>query len=107
MRTTPWLLLTLLLPLSAAAQVRVVQDDAGTRLTVDGRDFMVQGMNWDYFPIGTNYNYSLWTQPDDVIRQALANEMPLMKRMGVNALRLYAGVPARWIRYIYETYGIY
>jgi hypothetical protein len=38
------------------------------KLVVDGKDFMV-GMNWDYYPIGTNFNYSLWKQPDDVIKQ--------------------------------------
>jgi hypothetical protein len=89
------------------AKVTVASDAGGFKLQVDGRDFMVLGMNWDYFPIGTNYNYGLWTQPDDVIEAALANEMPLLKRMGVNALRLYAGIPARWIKHIYERYGIY
>ncbi|MGB5008113.1 MAG: glycoside hydrolase family 2 TIM barrel-domain containing protein [Ferruginibacter sp.] len=64
-------------------------------------------MNWDYFPIGTNYTYSLWKQPGDVIKSALDNEMPLLKNMGVNAIRQYTGVPAKWIKYIYETYGIY
>jgi hypothetical protein len=68
---------------------------------------MVFGVNWDYFPIGTNYNYSLWTQPEAVIEAALAREMPLMKAMGVNAIRVYAGIPARWVRHIYERYGIY
>jgi hypothetical protein len=92
---------------AAAARVQVVSDAGGLRLAVDGKDFMVLGMNWDYFPIGTNYSYSLWTQPDEVIEAALAYEMPLLKRMGVNALRLYAGVPARWIRHIYEKYGIW
>jgi hypothetical protein len=87
--------------------VKVVSDAAGWRLTVDGKDFMVVGVNWDYFPIGTNYNYGLWTQPDDVIEAALASEMPLIKRMGANAIRLYSGVPARWIRHIHERYGIW
>ncbi|HMP94083.1 MAG TPA: hypothetical protein PKD90_14465, partial [Phnomibacter sp.] len=27
--------------------------------------------------------------------------------MGVNVIRQYTGVPAKWIKYIYETYGIY
>ena len=75
------------------ATVRVVSDASGSRLQVDGRDFMVHGMNWDYVPIGQNYNYSLWTQPDDVIEAALAQEMPLLKAMGVNAIRQYVGVP--------------
>jgi hypothetical protein len=91
----------------APGAVHVVRDAFGQRLQVDGRDFFVVGMNWDYVPIGENYNYSLWTKPDDVIRDALAREMPLLKRMGVNAIRQYAGVPARWIAYIYNEYGIY
>jgi hypothetical protein len=46
-----------------------VSNDKGMKLVVDGKDFMVNGMNWDYYPIGTNFNYSLWKQPDDVIKQ--------------------------------------
>jgi hypothetical protein len=48
-----------------AAVVRVVTDASGSRLQVDGRDFMVFGMNWDYFPIGENYLYD--GAADDVI----------------------------------------
>lgn len=94
--------------LSAQVNRVAVRNDAqGARLTVDGNDFFVNGMNWDYFPVGTNFNYSLWKQPDDVIMAALDYEMPLLKNMGVNAVRMYTGVPARWIRYIHEKYGIY
>lgn len=93
--------------LGQAAKVGVVSDASGTRLQVDGKDFMVNGMNWDYFPIGTNYAYSLWTQPDDVIKAALDAEMSLLKSMGVNAIRQYTGVQPKWVRYIYENYGIY
>ncbi|MCU0358015.1 MAG: glycosidase [Cyclobacteriaceae bacterium] len=103
-------LLLLIITTSAYAQparVAVVQDPTGMRLQVNGKDFMVNGMNWDYFPVGTNFNYSLWRQPDDIIMAALDAEMPLLKNMGVNAIRQYTGVPARWIRYIYEKYGIY
>lgn len=88
-------------------QVKVVSDSVGVRLTVDGHPLFVKGMNWDYFPIGTNYAYSLWQQPDDVIRAALANEMPLLQQMGVNVIRQYSTVPPRWVQYIYEQYGIY
>ena len=94
-------------PPAAVSAVRVVTDDAGSRLTVDGRDFMVHGMNWDYVPIGQNYAYDFWGQPDDVIEAALAREMPLLRGMGVNAIRQYVGIPPRWVRYIYERYGIY
>lgn len=91
----------------AVAPVRVVSDASGATLQVDGRPFMVFGMNWDYFPIGQNYAYDFWGQPDDFIEAALAREMPLLRDMGVNALRMYAGVPPRWVRYIYERYGIW
>ena len=90
-----------------AYQVRVVDANDGTRLTVNGEPMMINGMNWDYFPIGTNYSYSLWTQSDAIIRSALDTEMSLLKNMGVNAIRMYTGVPARWITYIYQNYGIY
>ena len=49
------------------------------RLQVDGRDFMVYGMNWTYIPIGENYAYDFWGQPDDFIKAALAVEMPLLR----------------------------
>ncbi|TNF41756.1 MAG: glycosidase, partial [Cytophagales bacterium] len=88
-------------------RVSVVQNDSGMKLQVNGKDFMVNGMNWDYFPIGTNFNYSLWKQPDDIIMAALDSEMPLLKNMGVNSVRIYTGIPAKWIKYIYEKYGIY
>ncbi len=91
----------------ARADVRVVGDSAGLRLQVDGKDFWVKGVNWDYVPIGQNYNYSLWSQPDDVIEEALKREATLLQRMGVNAVRQYAGIPPRWVRHLYERYGIY
>ncbi len=87
--------------------IRVVTEDAGAKLQVGGVDFMVYGMNWDYIPIGQNYSWSLWAQPDAVIEAALAREMPLLRNMGVNAIRQYAGVPPRWVQYIYERYGIW
>ena len=93
--------------LGQSANVEIVSDASGMRLQVAGKDFMVNGMNWDYFPIGTNYSYSLWTQPDDVIKAALDAEMSLLKSMGVNAIRQYTGVQPKWVRYIYENYGIY
>ena len=32
--------------------------------------------------------------------------MPLLQDMGVNSIRQYVGIPPRWVKYIYETYGI-
>ena len=68
---------------------------------------MVNGMNWDYYPIGTNYSYNLWEKKDSVIQEALDYEMSLLKNMGVNAIRVYTGIPKKWIEYIYTNYGIY
>ncbi|MEL6132036.1 MAG: glycoside hydrolase family 2 TIM barrel-domain containing protein, partial [Bacteroidota bacterium] len=88
-------------------QVKVVDAADGSRLMVNGQPMMINGMNWDYFPIGTNFNYSLWNESDAVVRAALDKEMSLLQNMGVNAVRMYTGVPPKWIAYIYEKYGIY
>ncbi|GGE03935.1 glycosidase [Psychroflexus salis] len=95
------------LSFSQGHNVKVVSNDQGLKLQVDGKDLMVNGMNWDYFPIGTNYNYSLWNQPDNIIKSALDSEMGLLKNMGVNTIRVYTGIQPKWIKYIYENYGIY
>lgn len=103
-------LVFLFLAASANAQadkVTVVNNEQGMKLVVNGQELMINGMNWDYFPIGTNFSYSLWNQPDDIIRAALDAEMSLLKNMGVNVIRQYTGVQPKWIQYIYEKYGIY
>ena len=87
--------------------IRLVKDASGTRLQVDGEDMMVLGVNWDYFPRGTTYNYNFWTEPDHIIEAALDREMSLLKAMGGNAIRAYVGITPRWVRHIYEKYGIY
>jgi hypothetical protein len=90
-----------------ADKVTVVKGVEGMKLIVNDEAFMINGMNWDYFPIGTNYSYSLWKQPDDIIKSALDSEMSMLKNMGVNVIRQYTGVQPKWIQYIYENYGIY
>ena len=102
-------------PAPAAAQpaappmpvIQLVKDDSGTRLRVDGEDMMVLGVNWDYFPVGTTYSYSFWTEPDHIVEAALEREMSLLKAMGGNAIRAYVGITPKWVRHIYENYGIY
>jgi len=104
-------LLLVLLTTSIFAQsdkVSIVTNSDGTKLVVNGKDFMVNGMNWDYIPIGTNtVDANFWKKPDDIIKAGLDAEMSLLKNMNVNAIRQYTGVPAKWIKYIYENYGIY
>ncbi len=88
--------------------VSVKKDALGMKLQVNGEDFFINGMNWDYIPIGTNtVNANFWNKSDDIIKEGLDTEMSLLKNMGVNAIRQYTGVPAKWIQYIYENYGIY
>jgi hypothetical protein len=93
--------------LAQADRVTIEQNEDGIKLLVNGKATMVNGMNWDYFPIGTNYSYSLWSQPDDFIKKALDDEMSMLKNMGVNVIRVYTGIQPKWIKYIYEQYGIY
>ena len=88
-------------------KVIVEKSEQGMKLLVDGKDFMINGMNWDYVPIGKNYEYSLWKQSDEFIKAALDAEMSLLKNMGVNTIRVYTGMQPKWITYVYETYGIY
>lgn len=90
-----------------ANRVSVSQDNFGMRLKVDGRDFMVNGINWDYVPIGNGIlDKGIWNESDEIIMAALDAEMSLFKNMGVNAIRTY-GLEPKWVTYIYENYGIY
>ncbi|MFN5664228.1 MAG: hypothetical protein ACK461_03480, partial [Bacteroidota bacterium] len=76
--------LTPILAFSQSDLVQVIKSGNGYMLSVNGKPTFINGMNWDYFPIGTNYSYSLWNQSDDIIRAALDNEMSLLKNMHVN-----------------------
>ncbi|MFD1062249.1 glycosidase [Winogradskyella litorisediminis] len=90
-----------------AQTVSVINNNNGQLLKVDGKDFMINGMNWDYVPIGTNYSYNFWGQSDSFIKAALDTEMGLLQNMGVNTIRVYSGMQPKWVKYIYENYGIY
>jgi len=92
---------------SQVGTVSVKKATNGFSLELNGKAFFITGVNWDYYPIGTNYKYSLWRQSTNTIKAALDYEMPYLKKMGVNTIRLYTGIPPVWIKYIYENYGIY
>lgn len=89
------------------SRVSVVSNEEGMKLVVNGEDLMINGMNWDYFPIGTNYSYNFWAKSDSFIKAALDAEMGLLQNMGVNVIRVYTGIQPKWVQYIYENYGIY
>ena len=77
-------------------------------LIVNGQPFMINGMNWDYVPIGTDVvDADFWNKPDNIIKAALDDEMALLQNMGVNTIRVYTGIQPKWITYIYDNYGIY
>lgn len=78
----------------------------GGRLIVDGKPYTVKGMNWSCYPIGSNWAFNIWDQPDSLIAGQLDYDMALLRDMGVNTVRIYAGIPARWIEYIFKNYGI-
>jgi len=93
---------------SQASKVSVVSNEEGMKLVVNGEDFMINGMNWDYVPIGTNVvNANFYKKSDDIIKAGLDSEMALLQNMNVNVIRQYTGVPAKWVKYIYENYGVY
>lgn len=91
---------------SMDGSVQIYHDDNGYILHKDGQPYFIRGMNWGYVPIGTNYSYNFWAEPEWIIRKALDKEMALLKAMGVNSIRQYDGIPPEWVRYIYQTYGI-
>lgn len=93
--------------LAQSNKVTVEKSADGFRLIANGQKMMVNGVNWDYVPIGNGIlDKGIWAQSDDIIRAALDAEMALFKNMGVNAIRTY-GLEPKWITYIYENYGIY
>lgn len=92
---------------SSVDPVSIHTDAQGQKLQIAGKDFMVFGMNWDYCPPGTNYTYSFWSQPDSFITTALEYEMSFLQEMGVNTIRQYVGIPPKWVKYIFEEFGIH
>jgi beta-galactosidase len=101
------LLFALFAPAAAAPNhVAVLADEQGYRLQVDGKDTYVYGMNWDNIPVGSNYRYDFWSKDDAFIEAQLRHHMGLLQGMGVNSIRQYAGIPPRWVTWIYQNYGI-
>lgn len=71
-----------------ANKVEVVSNADGMKLVVNGEDFIINGMNWDFIPIGTNtVNANFWNKSDDVIKAGLDTEMSLLKNMNVKPYR--------------------
>ena len=102
------LVFLILIPLfSQPDHVKLQKNHDGWTLMVNDEPFIVNGMNWDYFPVGTNYSYNIWEESDEFIEKALNYEMTLLKNMGVNVIRVYTGIQPKWVQHIFENYGIY
>ena len=98
----------LFLNLSSFAQFITVKKDAnGWRLMEDRKEIEVKGIVWSYTPIGETHTYDLWTKSDEFIERMIDTDMPLLKAMGVNAIRCFSDIPPKWVEYIYTKYGIY
>ena len=94
--------------LSVQAQyVQTQKDENGWRLLIDNRPVEIKGMVWSYTPIGENFTYDLWSKSDDFIQKMIDTDMPLLKAMGVNTIRIFSAIPPKWVEYIYIKYGIY
>ncbi|MCR4733797.1 MAG: hypothetical protein K5829_02180 [Treponema sp.] len=94
--------------LSIFAQfITVKKDDKGWRLMEDRKEIEVKGIVWSYTPIGETHTYDLWSKSDEFIERMIDTDMPMLKAMGVNAIRCFSDIPPKWVEYIYTKYGIY
>ena len=60
-----------------SAKVEVLKDQNGAQLLVNGEKFMMNGMNWDYIPIGTNtVNAAFWKNPMTLSKQDWIQKCP-------------------------------
>ena len=98
-------------PAAAKKTVRqgiyVEKDSKGWRLFDNGKPIEVKGMVWAYTPIGETHTYNLFAHGDAFIRKMIDTDMPMLKAMGVNAIRCFSTIPPKWVEYIYTKYGIY
>ena len=87
--------------------ITVKKDDKGWRLLDDRKEIEVKGIVWSYTPIGETHTYDLWSKSDEYIERMIDTDMPMLKAMGVNAIRCFSDIPPKWVEYIYTKYGIY
>ena len=98
----------MLLSFCQTHEVLVKSNESGNVLIVNGEKFIINGMNWDMIPIGKDaVSANFWKNSDEIIKLGLDHEMSLLKDMNINTIRHYSDIPAKWVQYIYENYGIY
>lgn len=90
----------------ASSHPIIYKDDKGWKIKVGQQDFFIKGAVWDPTPKGRDHTYDLWTLPDNFVQQALDSDLAMMKKAGINALRSSRPIPAKWVTYIYDRFGI-
>ncbi|MCQ2591201.1 MAG: hypothetical protein MJ188_00325 [Treponema sp.] len=90
-----------------AQKVTVEKDKYGWRILEDGNQIEIKGVVWSFTPIGETHTFDLFSQSDAYIRKMIDTDMPMLKAMGVNAIRCFTMIPPEWVEYIYTKYGIY
>ena len=86
--------------------VSTVKDENGWKLQVDGSDYFVKGVVWEYTPKGENASYDLWDGSEEHIRAVLDYDYSRLEKAGVNTIRSFSMLPPRWVAYVYAKYGI-
>ncbi len=81
--------------------------NGGYQLIVNRRPYIIKGVCYNPIPIGQNYEYDWWSDPN----KPWLVDGKLMQEMGVNTIRLYqvhddADEVKRVIRDLYNKYGI-
>lgn len=87
--------------------VITINKDKGYQLTVNGQPYVVKGVCYSPVPIGKDYEYNWWGDPN----KPWLVDGPLMKQMGVNTVRFYrAGKNPTEVRQVlsdlYGKFGI-
>lgn len=90
----------------ATEVVSTVKDEKGWKLKVEGSDYYIKGVVWEYTPRGENASYNLWEEPEGHVRAVLDYDFSRLEDAGVNTIRSFSMLPPNWVTYVYEKFGI-
>ena len=94
--------------LSHVPKIVIEKKEAGYRVLVDGKPFMIRGVCYNPIPVGKDYEYNFWGDAN----KASITDGRLMKQMGVNTVRFYRiGKNPAEVRHLidnlYKKFGIH
>lgn len=109
--TALWLLLTGLTIYTSiwakGPRVVIVAPKKGDyQMLVEGNPYIVRGVCYNPVPIGQGYDYNFWADPG---KPWINVDGPLMKKMGVNTIRIYkpGENPDQTKQLIYDMYTVF